>query len=307
MKVRRIDGHCRSRYEVALSSCFAQVGKVRPAPESKPMRRLPVLLLAALAGCQLAPAVPAPAAVKPPPTIRLFGEEVPAEAMAVQAAVLRHIPPGLPATTASARLAAAGFTCPDAEMLDPKPAGPDGWKAGRLDRLVCSIGRHEAGDWGGLYFNVEVTIPCGEDGLVKAAEVPRLWRERNRCTAFFARHPELKQPVGLPLEQARAALQAQGFCCDEIRPGGGSRPYLACRFYEENPVGGTIIRVHLVGDESGTVRDVEVVQQPGRFDDLLCLLPNEGDTLGAVVLKGMVFPLRLYAALVVGGLAAYAR
>jgi hypothetical protein len=282
------------------------------------MRRVLVLLLCALAGCQTAPPVPEPLVPKPTTTIRLFGHEIPAEAAVVQAEVLQHVSAGQPAETARAQMEACGFHCLYGGTFDKMPAiyhpvrtlpellGGRNEKKDRLfHSLVCRIDRSEIGNWGGRYFEVKVLLPYDENGLVSAVEVPRLWSRVSRCTAFFARHPELKEPVGLPVEQARALMQAQQFVCTDVAPPSSARdrrPYLACCAYHETPLGGNIIRVRLIHDQTRTVRDVEVVQKPGDFDELLCMLPNQSDTVGEGVFKGLVFPFRLYAALVVDGL-----
>jgi hypothetical protein len=52
------------------------------------------------------------------------------------------------------------------------------------------------------------------------------------------------------------------------------------------------------------VTEAEVVQKPGPFDDLCCLLPHYSDTIAGGVVKVVLFPIRLYAALVVDGLIA---
>jgi hypothetical protein len=286
------------------------------------MRRIALLLLTVLAGCQGPGLAPPPPAEKPaPPTLRLFGAEVPAEPAAIQAAVLRQVPPGTEIEAARARLEACGFRCLYGGMLAKKPAKYHPTRslpelvAGRdeaWDRLwhslVCRVDRTEAGNWGGRYFEVKVLLPYDESGLVTAVEVPPLWPRVSRYSPCFARRADLKEPVGLPLEQARAAMEAHGFHCADRPSGSGPRdhrPCLACYHYAESPLGGGILRIHLFYDETRTVRDVEVVQQPGELDELRCMLPNEDDTLGSGVLKAAVFPVRLYAAIVVGGLAGW--
>jgi hypothetical protein len=293
---------------------------LRPlAHRAEAPRRL-LLLLCGLAGCRAQPtAVPAPAA-PPPPVIRLCGEEVPAEAAAVRAVLLRHVAPGLAVEDARTRLEGLGFRCRYAGVFDTKPAsyhptrslpelvvGRDAAKDERFHSLVCRASPNEVGAWGRRYAPLTVLLPYDESGRVTGVEVPDVRPRASRYAAFFSGRPRLREPVGLPVEQARALLEAEKFFCAEAGPGGrgaGGRPYLDCYAYHETPLGGDIVRVHLVYDGARTVTEAEVVQEPGEFDELRCLLPNRGDTAGRAVLKAVVFPVRLYAALLVDGLLA---
>jgi hypothetical protein len=183
--------------------------------------------------------------------------------------------------------------------------GRDERKDKRFHTLVCTLLLSETGNWGQRYFSLTVLLPYDENGLVTEVEVHSSRPRDSYCAGFFARRPTLREPVGLPLEKAQALMQAQHFQCTDTRPDsrrGDSRPYLYCLAYDETPLGGKIIRAHLFYDETRTVTEVEVEQEPKQFDELLCILPNSGDTIGEGVFKGIVFPARLYAAIVVDGL-----
>jgi hypothetical protein len=83
------------------------------------------------------------------------------------------------------------------------------------------------------------------------------------------------------------------------------RPYLYCRAVAETPLGGSIIRVRLYYDEAGKITDSRVFKNAEPFDELLCMLPDAGDTLAHAAVKTVVFPARLYAAMMVDGLVGY--
>jgi hypothetical protein len=285
------------------------------------MRRV-LLLLCGVAGCQTAPPAAEAPLAQAPPVIRLGGRELPAEAAAVRAEVLRHVAPGLPVQTARARLEELGFRCRYGGVLDKMPVsyhptrtlpelitGRDADRDRRFHSLVCKSERSEVGNWGRRYFPVTVVLPYDEDRAVTEVEVPDFRPQVSRYAGFFARRPDLREPVGLPVEEARALLEAHKFRCSPAVAAQGARPglpYLDCQAYIESLLGGEIVRVRLFYDydDDRTVTEAEVVQTRGEFDDLQCMLPNSSDTPAEGALKALVFPARLYAALVVGGLAA---
>ncbi len=288
----------------------------------KALRARLFLLLCGVAGCQTAPpAVPAPAP-KPPPTIRLCGREMPAEAAAVEAEVLRQVAPGLPLEDAHARMQELGFRCLYAGALVKKPKryhprlglfqalgayGPKEAIDKRFHSLVCTLSANEAGNWGERYFPVTVSLPYDEGGRLTEVEVTLGRPQPSRYAHFFARRPELREPVGLPAEQARAVMEAHQFHCAYHPPDekdGRRQPYLDCYAYDEAPLGGNVVRAHLFYGPDGVVTEAEVVQRPGEWDDLRCMLPNDSDTVAGGLVKTVVFPVRLYAAIVVAGLAA---
>src|SRR5262249_20997955 len=215
--------------------------------------------------------------------------------------LLPHVYPGLAVETARARLEELGFRCRYAGVFARKPqayhptrslpeviGGRDAGKDKLFHTLVCSNPRDEIGNWGRRYFPVTVNLPYDENGIVTEVEVPPVLPQVSRYAAFFARRPDLREPVGLPVEQARALMQAQKFRCAYAASGGngqGGRPFLDCHAYDETPLGGNIIRVHLFYDATQTVTDAKVVQERGGFDDLRCMLPNPTDSLGQGVFK----------------------
>jgi len=278
------------------------------------------LLLCGPGGCQTAPQVIATPAPKSPPLIRLCGHEVPAEANAVQEEVLRHLAPGLPVETAQAHMEELGFHCLYGGMFKTKPVlyhpartlpelifGRNAKRDKHFHSLVCQLSRNEIGTWGQRHFAIILNLPYDEQGNITEVEVAHVWSMTSRYASFFAHRSEFREPIGLPVEQAQAAMEAQKFQCAQASPEGAGRvgqPYLDCYAFDETPLGGRIVRVRLFYDETRKVTEAEVVQKPGAFDELRCMLPNSSDTLAGGVLKAVVFPARLYAAVVVGGLCA---
>lgn len=111
----------------------------------------------------------------------------------------------------------------------------------------------------------------------------------------------------MPIDQARALMESRKFHCkDRIpkRPTDDPRTFLDCYAYDEHPLSGNIVRVHLFYDDSRTVTQVEVSERAGAFDGLRCMLPNNSDTVTGGVLKTIVFPFRLYTSIVVAGILA---
>ena len=291
------------------------------APRPPALRGL-LLLVCGVAGCQAAPVRPPAPATKPPPTIRLCGRELPAEAAALRAEVLRHVAPGLPVEEARTRMQDLGFRCLYAGVLNKKPksylptrslpeviglCARDVRRDERFHSLVCTASANEVGEWGPRYFPLSVSLPYDEQGKVTRVEVAPLQPQPSPYAGFFARRPDLREPVGLPAEQARAVMEAHHFRCKNARPEGQAvtrRPYLDCYAYDEKLLGGHVVRVRLFYDPAGTVTEAEVIQRAGEFDDLRCMVPNDGDSLVAGLVKAAVLPVRLYLAIVVAGLAA---
>jgi hypothetical protein len=287
--------------------------KPPPALPANTVRWL-ILLLCGAAGCQTAPTIAEKPVTTAPATLRLCGHQVPAKRSAVEAEILRHVAPGLPVEAARTRMEELGFACLYAGVLHEKPAvyrpaptavnlpellgiqAPDPSRLRRWNSLVCTRSVNEFGTWGHFYFPLTVLLPYDEEGRVTGVEVDRFLPELSRHAEFFARRPELREPIGLPVEQARAVMEAHRFCCADVRPqkpSDGPRPYLDCRAYDETPLGGQIVRVHLYYDAAGQVTEAEVIQKVGSFDGLLCMLPNGSDTLAGGVVKAAVFPVRL--------------
>jgi hypothetical protein len=274
-------------------------------------------------GCVTSPPSPAifkqPAA-NPPSVIHLCGHRVSSESDAVRAEVLRYVSPGLPVETAQARLEELGFRGLYGDMVKKKPAsyhptrslpelvvGRDPQKDKNFHSLVCRISGKEYGNWGQYSFPIRVTLPYDEAGIITEVEVTCLPRKTSRYAALLMDRLGPQGPIGMPVEQARTLMEARKFHCSDRNlqsPGTDRQPYLDCYAYDEHPLGGNIVRVHLFYDQSRTVTEAEVVEKPGTFDDLRCMLPNNSDTVTGGILKTIVFPVRLYTAIVVAGLIA---
>jgi hypothetical protein len=244
-----------------------------------------------------------------------LGHAVPADRSAVQAEVLQHVAVGLPVEAARTGMEALGFACLYGGFSDKKPCGylpprtlPEvlgtdrGYaaRAKRFHSLVCTTTVNGVGNWGQFYFPLTVTLPYDEGGRVTEVEVTGLLPTLSPYAAFFRRWPELREPIGLSVEQARAVMEAHQFCCAYARPAkptGELRPYLDCYAYDERALGGDIVRVHLFYDQAGTVTEAEVIQKAGNFDGLRCMLPNRSDTPADGVVKAVLLPARLSAVL----------
>jgi hypothetical protein len=112
---------------------------------------------------------------------------------------------------------------------------------------------------------------------------------------FFQNRADLHAPVGQPVDQARSQMAAAGFHCTGIRPkgtDGDPRPHIRCQAFDENWMGGRIVRVHLYADESGVIREAKVLDKTAWFDAERCMLPHDNESAGEVALKGVLFPIR---------------
>lgn len=279
------------------------------------------LLLVGSVGCRTVPALvlaPVDAPVTPsPPIIRLCGHEIPPEVNAVQEEVLRHVSPGLPLETARTRMEELGFTCLYAGCSKKKPEsyhptrslpefiwGRETQKDKSFHTMRCTISANQIGNWGQRYFPIAVELPYDEDGRITELAVPHFSPITSRYAEFFAHRPELREPIGLSVRRT-AMMQAQKFhCAYADAQGSDHRPYLDCYAHDEGLLSGKIVRVHLFCDDNQTVTEAEVVQKPGELDSLRCMLPNDSDTVTSGTVKAVVFPIRLYASLVVAGLLA---
>jgi len=279
------------------------------------------LLLCGVAGCQTAPVLVRNPDTKGPPTVRLCGHEVPAERFAVQAEILRHVAPGLPVEAARTAMEELGFACLYGGFSDKKPAGylpapslpellgicaRNASQTERFHSLVCTLSLNEIGNWS-CFYPLTVTLPYDEQGRITQVQAAGLMPALSRHAAFFASRPGLREPIGLSVEQARAVMEAYRFHCAEACPEkrcDGRGPYLNCYAYDEDALGGRIVRVHLFYDPAGRVTEAELIQKVGEFDGLLCMVPNSSDTLAGGVVKAVVFPVRLAAVLMLAGLAA---
>jgi hypothetical protein len=280
--------------------------------------RPPVLILfCALAGCQsLPPGAVAPHA-EPGPFIRLGGHDVAADKTAILSEVAEHVTAGLPIEAARARLEALGFrlfsimpkSYRRAHGLRELVCGPDQTADENANRLLFVTSCDEIGAWGQRYFDLRLFVYFDEDLRVRRIEIFYVSASgyATRFAWYFSRRPNLREPLGLAVDDARTVMEVEGFHCrpatvkEQEKSG---RPYLYCRALAETPLGGSIIRAQLFYDEAGKVTDTCVLKDEELFDGLLCMLPGDDDTPAWAVAKTIIFPIRLYAAVVVGGLEA---
>jgi hypothetical protein len=280
------------------------------------MRPPVLLLLCGLAGCQTTPRV----AQEPPPTpvIRLCQHDVPAEESAITQELTQYVAPGMPLESARARLEPLGFrvfgTIPKAYRSTPVNvrellSGFDNKAEKNVNKVELRTSCDEIGAWGQRCIPLRVVLYFDKDMKVGEMKVDRVGfrGQKLRFAWYFSRRPNLREPLGMSVDEARKMMEAEGFRCKLVtsdRHEKSGRPYLYCRAVAETPLGGSIIRVRLFHDEAGKVTDTRVLKEEEPFDELLCTLPDSGDTLVHAALKTVVFPVRLYAAFVVAGLQA---
>ena len=282
------------------------------------MRPVALFFLCGLAGCQSVPHVSAPLEVVQTPLIRLCQHDVPAEETAIKEELLRYAAPGTSLELAWQRLEAMEFRpfgCVPKKYhrltgnLREALTGFDEKARRNANRLIVDATCDEIGAWGQRYFPVRAVLYFDENMNVTEVEVPRLPTKGRRTDFawYFSRRPNLHEPLGMPVEQARTLLEAEGFRCQPValdKHEKSGRPYLACRAVAETPLGGSIIRVRLFPDETGKVIDSYVRKDGDAFDEWLCMLPDQDDTIAHALLKTILFAPRLYASIVVGGLEA---
>ena len=282
------------------------------------MRRAVLLLASGLAGCRAAPLAVAPPAARPTPVVRLCRHDVPVEPEAVRQELLQVAVPGVPVEVARDRLLAEGFRqfsyLPKsyrrhAVNLPELLRGFDEKAEKEANSVQFLVQGDEAGAWGQRYFELPAVVYFDEDMNVRDVKIPYV-PDRSRPTPFawfFAKRQKLCDPVGMPLEQARALMEGEDFKCTPVafdKHEKSGRPYLACRAVAETPLGGSIVRVRLFYDGAGIVTDARVLKDAEIFDEIVCMLPDRGDSVEKAVFKTVIFPARLYAAIVVGGLEA---
>jgi hypothetical protein len=282
------------------------------------MHRTVLALCCGLAGCLTAPRVVTTQGPRPVPRIRLCQHDVPVEETAIRQELLQVAVPGMPLKVARVRLEAQGFRLFSAmpakyrrspANLPELISGFDQATERRANSVQFYTNSDEVGAWGQRYFALRILVYFDENMDVTDIEVPPV-PSRGQPTRFawyFARRPDLHEPMGLSVEQARAMMEEAGFRCTPVTTDDhekSGRPYLYCRAVAETPLGGSIVRVRLFHDDAGTVTDTRVLQDPEFCDEILCMLPDRDDKLAYAVFKTIVFPARLYASLVVGGLEA---
>lgn len=108
---------------------------------------------------------------------------------------------------------------------------------------------------------------------------------------FFRERPDLTEPVGLTGDQARVHMEKFGFRCAARTEDG--QAVLFCQAWNENPLGGEVIRVRLFLDPLGVVRECRVQEESEWFDNEACMLPRSDDSPALAGFKTAVFPVRL--------------
>jgi hypothetical protein len=112
---------------------------------------------------------------------------------------------------------------------------------------------------------------------------------------FFESRPDLHEPLGQSIDQAKAQMAAAGFNCTGVEPKGADgdpRPHVRCKTFDENWMGGRIVRVHLYPDESGIIREAKVLTETDFLDPERCMLPHGDEPTGQAILKCALFPAR---------------
>jgi hypothetical protein len=252
-----------------------------------------------------------PAPAKPRPTVTLF-EECEPNAEALRRVVLRHLPPGTPIDQARSALEGQGFSCRADDTkpllllntveLIPREVYVSFAVRERLRRVkdcrpvYCVATLRGAQEWHLHSYRVLVVLVPDVAQTVQDVEVGVGPLSQSSSEAFVEARPGLHEPVGMPVEEARARMAAAGFRCSGVEPGGADgdpRPHVRCEAYNENPLWGNIVRVSLYPDEAGVVREVKLLPDGGVADTVRCMLPHDDDTPAWAVCKTALFPVRV--------------
>jgi len=232
--------------------------------------------------------------------------------------LMQYVVTGMPLEAARAMLEPLGFkvfgAMPKAYRSAPGNvreliSGFDNEAKKNVNKVELHISCDEIGAWGQRCIPFRVLLYFDKDMKVAEIIIDRVGSmgQKPRFAWYFARRPNLREPLGMSVDEARKMMEAEGFRCKLVisdKHEKSGRPFLYCRAVAETPLGGSIIRVRLFHDEAGKVTDTHVLKEEEPFDELLCMLPDSGDTLVHAALKTVVFPVRLYAAFVVAGLQA---
>jgi hypothetical protein len=264
---------------------------------------------AAVSGCQSVPLQPATTPPLPPPhTITVFTEVAP-KRDAVKEAVLDHVPPGTSMAQAQELLKAQGFDCrlssAAAQFFTPRELIPNGvvLESGAYQRIskackdgvvYCQATRHELQEWHLRSYTVLVVLVPDHAQLVHDVEVG-IAAHYHMQEHYFKTHSELREPIGLPVAAAQAQLEAAGFRCKAVVPKADAkepRPHVLCEAYDENPIGGQIVRIRLFGDAAGVVREANVQDHDDAFDAERCMLPHGDASPAEVAWRSALFPVR---------------
>jgi hypothetical protein len=262
-----------------------------------------------LVGCQGVPVQLAlPPNPKPQPAIVLF-EEIEPNREAVKQAVLRHLPPGTPVERAQAMLQEQGFTCREYNswtwffnqcQLIPPEVHLTSTEQHRIYEqraqkpVFCQANLKANGEWHLTAYRVLVVLIPDGAGALHDVEVG-IGQLRHMNAEFFKQRPELHDPVGLPIEEARTRLVDAGFYCMGIaqRAEKDDRPFMLLVAFDEGLLGGQVVRVHLYSDAAGVVRETEVLAESGAFDAEWCMLPHGDESPTWLVCKAALFPTRV--------------
>jgi len=253
------------------------------------------------------PAGTVPQSSQPKPKIRVF-DEIEADSEAIKQLILRNIPPGTPLERAQAMLEEQGFSCRRYSFWTDAcnhciPPGYDlpAEVAKRLHAerdcrpLYCHATLPELQEWHLSSQRVLIVLVPDQTQNVKDVEVGRGHELLHPDIKFFQSRTDLHEPLGQAVDQARAHMAAFGFDCTAVKPKGAdgdARPHVLCQAFDENWMGGRIVRAHLYPDESGIIREAKVLDETGYFDAERCMLPHGDESTGKAVLKGVLFPVR---------------
>jgi hypothetical protein len=263
---------------------------------------------AALPGCQSTPVQTATPPPPPPHTIALFSEIEP-KRDAIKEAVLRRLPPGTPMVEAQQVLQAQGFTWRPyneiTQFFTPSQLVPNGValrpeayrsiQAARQDGPVyCRATLPDLAEWHPNTYVVLLVLIPDEAQSLRDVEVG-IRPEWNLQAGYFKRHSDLREPIGLTVEAARAQMEAAGFRCTAVVPkpdAKDARSHLLCETFDENIIGGQIVRVRLFPDAMGVIRETDVQNRDELFDAERCMLPHGDESVGVAICRSVLFPVR---------------
>jgi len=263
--------------------------------------------LVGLAGCQDIPIldrsyVSASVARAEHPTILVF-EETEATCDAVKQTILKHLPPGTPLAQAQAALEHEGFTCHpftqgargfDLYAIPIYTLNRDGQKRILKERnreLVACLGtRTEDTCWHLKTDHLLIVLIPDEANNLRDVEVGMSSKTQSGAD-FFQAHPDIREPLGMPISLAQARMESAGFVCQRGEAGG--RRTVHCERPAETVLGGRIIRVTLLADDASVICETRVHDKAGWFDAERCMLPHQDDALALAVARSAAFPARI--------------